>query len=44
MPGGQYKPLSDADVQKIHHAALEALETIGLADGIRALDPGHCER
>ncbi|KMW56613.1 Trimethylamine methyltransferase family protein [Candidatus Rhodobacter oscarellae] len=32
MPGGRYRPLTDADVQKIHHAALEALETIGLAD------------
>ncbi|MGJ8545220.1 MAG: trimethylamine methyltransferase family protein [Sulfitobacter sp.] len=32
MPGGQYNPLSEADVQAIHHAALEALETIGLAD------------
>jgi trimethylamine--corrinoid protein Co-methyltransferase len=32
MEGGTYKPLSDADVLRIHHAALEALETIGLAD------------
>ncbi|MBU2982652.1 trimethylamine methyltransferase family protein [Lentibacter algarum] len=32
LSGGQYKPLSDADVLKIHNAALEALETIGLAD------------
>ena len=32
MTGGQYKPLSDADVLKIHHAALQALEEIGLAD------------
>lgn len=32
MEGGQYKPLSDADVLRIHNAALEALETIGLAD------------
>ncbi len=32
LTGGQYKPLSDADVLKIHNAALEALETIGLAD------------
>ena len=32
MEGGQYKPLSDADVLRIHHAALDALETIGLAD------------
>ena len=32
MEGGKYKPLSDIDVQKIHQAALTALETIGLAD------------
>lgn len=32
MSGGTYKPLSDADVLKIHEAALEALETVGLAD------------
>lgn len=32
LEGGTYKPLSDADVLRIHHAALDALETIGLAD------------
>lgn len=32
MPGGTYKPLNDADIAKIHEAALQALETIGLAD------------
>ena len=32
IEGGTYKPLSDLDVQKIHTAALDALETIGLAD------------
>lgn len=32
MEGGTYKPLSDAQMQSIHNAALEALETIGLAD------------
>jgi trimethylamine--corrinoid protein Co-methyltransferase len=32
IEGGTYKPLSDLDVQKIHTAALYALETIGLAD------------
>lgn len=30
MEGGKYKPLSDIDVEKIHQAALTALETIGL--------------
>ncbi len=32
MEGGRYRPLSDADVQRIHAAALDALEQIGLAD------------
>lgn len=32
MSGGQYKPLTEVDIQKIHQAALTALETIGLAD------------
>ncbi len=29
IEGGTYKPLSDLDVQKIHTAALDALEPIG---------------
>lgn len=32
MPGGQLKPLSDEGVLRIHRAALQALEEIGLAD------------
>ncbi|GAA6179104.1 trimethylamine methyltransferase family protein [Shimia sp. NS0008-38b] len=32
MSGGQYKPLSDHDIQRIHETALTALEEIGLAD------------
>ena len=32
LSGGKYRPLSEAGVKRIHHAALEALETIGLAD------------
>ncbi len=32
MTGGTYKPLSDAEVLRIHTAALDALEQIGLAD------------
>ena len=32
MSGGRYKPLTDAEVQSIHRAALRALEDIGLAD------------
>ena len=31
MPGGKFKPLSDAEVLRIHHAALDALEQIGLS-------------
>ena len=32
MPGGTYKPLSDADIERIHQTALDALEQIGLVD------------
>ncbi|MEX0366351.1 MAG: trimethylamine methyltransferase family protein [Ruegeria sp.] len=32
LSGGRYNPLTDAEVQRIHGAALDALETIGLAD------------
>ncbi|NNK65631.1 MAG: methyltransferase, partial [Rhodobacteraceae bacterium] len=32
LQGGLYKPLSDFDAQRIHTAALDALEEIGLAD------------
>lgn len=32
ISGGSYKPLSDIDVRRIHGAALEALERIGMAD------------
>lgn len=32
LVGGQYKPLTDAAVQRIHEAALDALETIGLCE------------
>ena len=31
MPGGQYRPLTDAGIARIHAAALEALEVIGLS-------------
>jgi trimethylamine---corrinoid protein Co-methyltransferase len=34
MTGGQYKPLTDRDVVRIHEAALELLETVGLAQAI----------
>jgi trimethylamine--corrinoid protein Co-methyltransferase len=32
MPGGLYRPLSDADIQQIHQTALRLLEEVGLAD------------
>ncbi|WP_333817800.1 trimethylamine methyltransferase family protein [Tabrizicola sp.] len=31
LPGGQYKPLTEAGIQQIHAAALDALEQIGLS-------------
>jgi trimethylamine--corrinoid protein Co-methyltransferase len=34
MVGGRYKPLSDTDIQRIHHAALDVLEQVGLSDAI----------
>jgi len=32
--GGRYRPLSDHDVKRIHEAALDMLETVGLANAI----------
>jgi trimethylamine--corrinoid protein Co-methyltransferase len=32
--GGAYKPLTELQLQRIHHAVLEVLETIGMADPI----------
>ena len=34
MVGGQYKPLTDHDMQRIHQTALKLLETVGLAQAI----------
>ncbi|MEZ5590460.1 MAG: trimethylamine methyltransferase family protein [Gammaproteobacteria bacterium] len=34
LEGGRYRLLSEADIQKIHHAALDILATIGLVDAI----------
>ena len=34
MEGGQYKPLTDRDMQRIHETALKLLETVGLAQAI----------
>lgn len=34
LEGGRYRPLSDADIPKIHCAALDVLEQVGFADAI----------
>ncbi len=34
MSGGRYRPLTDHEIERVHHAALDALERIGLADAI----------
>ena len=34
LEGGQYKPLSQTDIERIHNAALEVLETVGFCDAI----------
>ena len=34
MEGGQYKPLTDRDMQRIHQTALKLLETVGIAQAI----------
>lgn len=34
MEGGLYKPLRNSEVEKIHRAALDVLENVGLADAI----------
>lgn len=38
LPGGRYRPLSDADIRKVHQAALTILERTGLADSIDELN------
>ncbi|MCV6585110.1 MAG: trimethylamine methyltransferase family protein [Marinibacterium sp.] len=46
LPGGTYTPLTAPEVTRIHHAALEALERIGLADappsGVAYLTAAGC--
>lgn len=32
LPGGKYQVLSEADMERIHEAVLEVLETVGMAD------------
>lgn len=46
MSGGAYKPLSDKDIQRIHNAALDLLEKVGMGDPIPEILhyalPGGC--
>jgi trimethylamine--corrinoid protein Co-methyltransferase len=46
LPGGQYKPLSDRDIERIHDAALGILENTGIGDPIpevlKYALPGGC--
>ncbi len=46
IPGGQYSPLTDDEVRRIHEAALDALEQIGMANappsGIEILTGAGC--
>jgi len=32
MTGGAFKPLSNRDIERIHHTALDVLEKIGIAN------------
>ncbi len=34
LEGGAYKPLSDRDIERIHHTALQVLENIGIGEPI----------
>ena len=47
IPGGQYLPLTAAEVLRIHEAALDALEQIGMAkappSGVEILTQAGCE-
>jgi trimethylamine---corrinoid protein Co-methyltransferase len=47
MEGGRYRPLDDADVVKVHHAAMRLLAEVGLADappsGVEILTQAGCE-
>ena len=46
LEGGRYAPLSEADIGRIHGAALDLLETVGLADapptGVAILTQAGC--
>lgn len=46
LQGGRYKPLQEADILKVHRAALDLLEQVGLADappsGVEILTGAGC--
>jgi trimethylamine--corrinoid protein Co-methyltransferase len=46
LSGGRYRPLTDADIQRIYNAALDVLENIGIGDPIPEILhyalPGGC--
>ncbi|MGI9224415.1 MAG: trimethylamine methyltransferase family protein [Woeseiaceae bacterium] len=46
LSGGRYRPLSDADIERIYNAALDVLENIGIGDPIPEILhyalPGGC--
>ncbi len=48
LVGGRYKPLDGADILRIHHAALDLLEQVGLADappsGVAILTEAGCRQ
>ena len=47
MEGGRYRPLSEADILKVHRAAMRLLSEVGLADappsGVEILTGAGCE-
>jgi trimethylamine--corrinoid protein Co-methyltransferase len=42
--GGQYKPLTDADIQNVHRTILDVLENIGMADPIPIVEEHALEK
>ena len=48
LAGGRYKPLNEADIARIHGAALDLLEQVGLADappsGVEILTAAGCHQ
>jgi len=44
LEGGRYRPLADADLEKIHHGVMHVLEHIGMGDPIPILRERALER